>query len=251
MSMSRENGGQDLDVAALQHYQQTIPSLKASLHSEADLASNGVFLTHFVLLLYEIAASEPREYSLWSEHMSQLLKIVLLRRKIFTEEPFEFLIWWIATIDIHGVLAGIGSGKFVETAIQQNLLSSHTDLIHYASRSKQGPAHDGPFPSPLAFHRRLCILAAEIGLLGRDLRAEAPANPQYHKTQNIHRRQQRIGVLQDTLRQTWQMQHASSIMEDYNNSCVPVAQRGIFEHVRARIICSSCIVSFQIAIVLT
>lgn len=59
LSMSYKNGIANLD--ALQHYQQALPSLKASLRSEQDLTSDGVFLTHFILLLYEIAAGEPRK----------------------------------------------------------------------------------------------------------------------------------------------------------------------------------------------
>lgn len=52
LSMSYNNGVPNLD--ALQHYQQALPSLQSSLRTEQDLTSDGVFLTHFILLLYEV-----------------------------------------------------------------------------------------------------------------------------------------------------------------------------------------------------
>lgn len=109
------------NLDALQHYQQALPSLQASLRGEQDLASNGVFLTHFILLLYEIAAGEPRGLSLWSQHISQLLRIILLRRKLYGLEPYEFIVWWVASIDTHVVLSGMGNGTFVETMLHHDV----------------------------------------------------------------------------------------------------------------------------------
>ena len=42
------------NVLALQYYQKALSPLQNNLRSEQDLASNGAFLTHFVLLLYEV-----------------------------------------------------------------------------------------------------------------------------------------------------------------------------------------------------
>lgn len=39
---------------ALQHYQQALPALQINLRSEDDLYSDGGFLTHFMLLVYEV-----------------------------------------------------------------------------------------------------------------------------------------------------------------------------------------------------
>ena len=55
LSMSYQSGLANLD--ALQHYQQALPSLQSSLRTEQDLTSDGVFLTHFILLLYEVRMS--------------------------------------------------------------------------------------------------------------------------------------------------------------------------------------------------
>jgi hypothetical protein len=53
-SLSRQEGTQSLE--ALQHYQQAFPSLQTALRSNDDLCSDGLFLTHFLLLVYEVRA---------------------------------------------------------------------------------------------------------------------------------------------------------------------------------------------------
>ena len=52
LSMAHNQGLQDLN--ALQHYSKALPSLQNSLRSPHDLSSDGVLLTHFLLLLYEV-----------------------------------------------------------------------------------------------------------------------------------------------------------------------------------------------------
>lgn len=52
LSLAHQDGGQNID--ALQHYQQAFPSLQTCLRSNQDLSSDGLFLTHFLLLVYEV-----------------------------------------------------------------------------------------------------------------------------------------------------------------------------------------------------
>jgi hypothetical protein len=51
-SMSTQDGKERLD--ALQHYQKALPLLQNTLKSTDDLSSDGAFLTHFLLLIYEV-----------------------------------------------------------------------------------------------------------------------------------------------------------------------------------------------------
>ena len=53
-ALSLANSDSSFNVEALQHYQQALGPLQNSLRNEQDLASNGAFLTHLVLLLYEV-----------------------------------------------------------------------------------------------------------------------------------------------------------------------------------------------------
>lgn len=55
--MFQRDGRERLD--SLQHYSQTLPELQNSLKSEEDLASDGAFLTHFLMLVYEVCMFIP------------------------------------------------------------------------------------------------------------------------------------------------------------------------------------------------
>ena len=52
LALFQQDGKERLD--SLQHYSETLPELQTSLKSEEDLASDGAFLTHFLLLIYEV-----------------------------------------------------------------------------------------------------------------------------------------------------------------------------------------------------
>jgi hypothetical protein len=53
LSLSSQDENERLD--ALQHYQQALPALQNSLRRPQDLFSDGAFLTHFLLLVYEVS----------------------------------------------------------------------------------------------------------------------------------------------------------------------------------------------------
>ena len=221
-------------VEALCHYQQALPLLQASLHTEEDLASDGVFLTHFILLLYEIAAGEARGLSLWNQHISQLQRITLLRKHMYGNEPYTFIVWWVTSIDTHVVLSGMGDGSFCETMLRQNLLPTGIESeTRYSPFSNELVPDLGALPSSLAFHRRIKVVAAELGLLTRDLREESrQLTPNQPSLVTIRHWQGRISTLQDTLRRAWNVQMPASVASGYCNQLLPVGARGIFEHVR-------------------
>lgn len=54
LAMSSVTGTARLE--SLQQYSQILPELRTSLESEEDLASDGAFLTHFLMLVYEVGA---------------------------------------------------------------------------------------------------------------------------------------------------------------------------------------------------
>jgi hypothetical protein len=57
LSLARQDASERLD--ALQHYQQALPALQSSLRSPEDICSDGAFLTHFLLLVYEVRQLNP------------------------------------------------------------------------------------------------------------------------------------------------------------------------------------------------
>lgn len=55
LALAHREGNERLD--ALQHYQKALPALQSNLRSAGDLSSDGAFLTHFLLLVYEVSPS--------------------------------------------------------------------------------------------------------------------------------------------------------------------------------------------------
>ena len=158
---------------------------------------------------------------------------------MYGHEPYSFIVWWVASIDTHVVLSGMGNGEFIETMLRNNLLPSgmdpqnpyHTYDFSFPSYGLASPSGHEALPSALAFHRRISILAAELGLLARDIRAEETQNPGDRSHAVMQSRHERIEVLQDTLRRTWNVQMPVSVANGYCNQVLPVGARGIFEHV--------------------
>ena len=158
---------------------------------------------------------------------------------MYGHEPYSFIVWWVASIDTHVVLSGMGNGDFIETMLRNNMLPSgldpqnpyHTYDFRSPSYGLASPSGHEALPSALAFHRRISILAAELGLLARDIRAEEKRNPGDRSRAVMQSRYERIGVLQDTLRRTWNVQMPVSVTNGYCNQVLPVGARGIFEHV--------------------
>ena len=160
---------------------------------------------------------------------------------MYGHEPYSFIIWWVASIDTHVVLSGMGHGEFVETMLRNNMLASdmdpqnpyHTHDYHSPSCELASPNGHEALPSALAFHRRITILAAELGLLARDLREDEKQNPSDSRSHAvIQSRHERIDALQDTLRRTWNVQMPVSVANGYCNQVLPIGARGVFEHVR-------------------
>lgn len=107
--MARNYGGPSAE--ALEHYQLILSLLKDAVKTAEDSYSDGIFLCHFLLLIYEvninksahvaeihfantykIVGSDHAGSSMFQHHMDQLLKIVVLRRHSERPETFEFIV---------------------------------------------------------------------------------------------------------------------------------------------------------------
>jgi hypothetical protein len=82
---------------SLEHYQQVIPALQTIVQSSQDSFSDGALFTHFILLLYEITAALHGGSNMAQHHGNQLLRIIRLRRQANNVEPFEFIVWTVAS----------------------------------------------------------------------------------------------------------------------------------------------------------
>lgn len=233
-SMAHSQGVQGLN--ALQHYSKALPLLHDSLRTHEDLSSDGALLTHFLLLLYEIAAAQPRGSNLWSQHLHQLLRIISLRQKMYGREVHSHILWWVFAIDTHSILSGSGQGDFAQSMLRSDQFLPSTGYFTIGSTKNPGQESldSRQAPSVLDFHRAILIMAARLGILARDLRQ---SDPRSSNRQELHvyviEREQQVMHLRDDLRRTWDTHSPAFKAMGYSNDSVPIEARGIFEHTYA------------------
>lgn len=171
LSLSHSGTGQNVD--ALQYYQQAFPSLQVSLRNSDDLVSDGLFLTHFLLLIYEVAAAEPHGSNLWSHHISRLLHIAYLRRTKFGREPHPFIIWWICHIDLYALLSGAGTGEFLRGIMDNHMLPGSECLLYPPTREGYSVIYSDEhesLPVMMRLYADTFRLAVQLGFLAVQLR---------------------------------------------------------------------------------
>ncbi|KAL2064833.1 hypothetical protein VTL71DRAFT_3973 [Oculimacula yallundae] len=171
LSIAHQKGSHN--AHALEHYQQVIPALQVTVQSSQDSYSDGAFLTHLILLLYEIAA---RESNMWQHHCDQLLRIISMRRQVQTVDEFDFVIWIVYCIDAYACLSACGSGTVVEVILKQNMLPSPERCLLPAVAGQPQiiyPEEQAYFPALININQEIILIALQVGRLGRALRAEA------------------------------------------------------------------------------
>lgn len=178
LSLSHSGTGQNVD--ALQYYQQAFPSLQISLRNNDDLVSDGLFLTHFLLLIYEVAAAEPHGSNLWSHHISRLLHIAFLRRNKYGQEPHPFILWWICHIDLYALLSGAGTGEFVRAIIDHQMLPGSDCLLYPSATEGYSVIYAGEhesLPTIMRLYADTFKLTAQLGFLATQLRQDKQSLP--------------------------------------------------------------------------
>lgn len=221
LAMFQHDGKEKLD--SLQYYSQTLPELQSSLRSEEDLASDGAFLTHFLMLLYEvkfsilhgslahfsqIATADAEHPNIWVHHISTLLKITLLRQRIFGVERFPYIIWWICGIDLDALLSGMGPGEYVEYMMSNDLVpppSYHLYPLGDDGSSVVYPEERESLPMALQLDYEVTLHAIRLGLLANDFTNDTSyqAADQRQMSMILRIRQSRVSEIQEGLRQLW------------------------------------------------
>ncbi|OAL70155.1 hypothetical protein A7D00_5685 [Trichophyton violaceum] len=174
LSLSRQDPSKSID--SLQHYQKTLPFLQTSMRSHQDLSSDGVFLTHFLLLIYEIAAAEPGGSNLWSHHIQRLIRICYMRGAILQKEPFPFVVWWICWIDLYALFSGAGTGDFVRNLLAHDMIPAALSQLYPIGEDGKSiifPGEEHTLPVMLRLNRDTFILAIRLGILAADCRRDA------------------------------------------------------------------------------
>ncbi|KAJ5224132.1 transcriptional regulator family: Fungal Specific TF [Penicillium chermesinum] len=202
-ALSLAHSGTGHNVDALQYYQQAFPSLQNSIRNDDDLVSDGLFLTHFLLLIYEVAAAEPHGSNLWSHHISRLLHISFLRKAHFGREPHPFIIWWVCHIDLYALFSGAGNGEFVRSIMDNQMLPGYECLCYPSNAegfSVIYPKEADSLPVMMHLYAETFKLAAQLGFLGAQLRQERRSM----SYADFNQRSKEIGDLRQAFSRLWE-----------------------------------------------
>ncbi|KAB8302001.1 hypothetical protein EYC80_005454 [Monilinia laxa] len=172
LSLSRFESNSFADV--LERYHRVIPALQHAAKTPEDAYSDGALFTHYLLLLFEVAATGHRKSNMWEHHSAQILRILQLRRQSFGEEPCDFISVWVTYIDMYALLTTTGTGAFSKSVIEQKMLpppekpldNSKLNMVFLPEAFRQ-------MPLLLRINRELTLMALEMAQIGRELRVEA------------------------------------------------------------------------------
>ena len=244
LSLSHSGTGHNVD--ALQFYQQAFPSLQVSLKNNDDLVSDGLFLTHFLLLIYEvrnpghnfsvhisklhpqIAAAEPHGSNLWSHHISRLLHIAFLRRAKYGHEPHPFILWWVCHIDLYALFSGAGTGEFVRAVIDHQMLPGSESLLYPSAPEGYSVIYSDEhesLPVIMRLYHDTFRLAAQLGFLATSLRHDRRNLP----FAEFDKRSQELSDLRQAFGRLWESPDVAFLHQHQDN--LPRRSREIMQQV--------------------
>ncbi|RAL08678.1 uncharacterized protein BO97DRAFT_437458 [Aspergillus homomorphus CBS 101889] len=225
LSLARQGNHHNFDPSHYHH--QTISTLHNRIQSHEHLVSDGSFLSHFLLLVYEVVTSHVASPSLWSHHVSQLLHISLLRQSFPRAEPFPFVIWWTCNVDLYALLSGAGTGEYVRAVLDHQLPLDLKSLFHPLGHN--GPSllyaeYDG-IPTLSRLYYDTFILAIRLGLLSVELRK---AKAHFFDSQ-VHSRQQELEHIRDDLARLWDHHEIQYIIQ--NQASLPRRSHDLLQQI--------------------
>ncbi|KAK5132563.1 hypothetical protein LTR08_008880 [Meristemomyces frigidus] len=172
--------GQQSLEQALQHYHRALSTVTTATTPD-DLISDGVFLRHFLLFVYDTCVPTDTgsgDDEMWAQHLNHLRQIAVQRHDRLATEPYGYIMWSICELDMYACLLGNGSCEFFRTIVQLSMLPP---LEHQLPRV--GFAAAGPFspdemrimPTLLHLNQGVLIHTAKLAQVAQQYRAEHAA----------------------------------------------------------------------------
>ncbi|PLB36327.1 uncharacterized protein BDW47DRAFT_108790 [Aspergillus candidus] len=218
LSLYRQGVDQHTDPSL--YCQQAVSSLQASMSEDKILLSDGPFLAHFLILVFETAAAKSSDLIISQHHISRILRLALLRRCTFGSERFSSIVWWVCHIDLYSLLSGAGTGEFVQAAIGNGLLSCSEHSHVFDESDMYG--FQGVLPHLYQEH---LALAVQLGLSAAELRRLRSLSPSPHVGQRL----QEMEELRQALRQLWNSPEALDLV--HNQAALPKRLREMFHQI--------------------
>lgn len=169
-SLNLAYGRESTLEVAIEHYHSALSAGTA----QDDILSDGGFLRHFLLLVYDICMPTSDDSNMWAEHLGHLKRIALARHQQLGREPRGYIVWRVCELDTYACLMGSGFCDFVRHVLQNNMLPPLEQQIPIVNPAAPYAANEAPvFPAILALRRNVTIYTAKLAQLAQSLRAES------------------------------------------------------------------------------
>ncbi|GKZ35312.1 hypothetical protein AbraIFM66950_005907 [Aspergillus brasiliensis] len=215
LSLIRQGGGHHIDASY--HYDRVAALSHGSLCNE-DLLSDALYLTHFLMLVYEVVAADPSGSNLWSHHVSRLLHLALLRQSIPGAERFPCIAWWVCHVDLYALFSGAGTGEFVRAVLDNQLLLDLQSLCYPVGPSDSDYPHsDHNLPLIMRLYYDTFILAIRMGLLAVETRGTKGS----YLHDYLGPQQQELSEVRDVLIRLWGHQEVGYLYQNQASLSLP------------------------------
>jgi hypothetical protein len=118
--------GQATLEEAIEHYDRAL-SAQSPTPSNSDMLSDGVFLRHYLLFIYDISMTVDASNAgagMWADHLKHLVHLTQNRVAHFGKEPHAFVMWSICSFDAYACLMGNGDCEYFRTILEDHILPS-------------------------------------------------------------------------------------------------------------------------------
>ncbi|KAK5110806.1 hypothetical protein LTR62_005517 [Meristemomyces frigidus] len=230
-ALNLSNTGRFSLEAAHQHYQHAL-SATATPTTADDLLSDGVFLRHLLLLIYDVCVPMDTDQAMWAQHLVHLRTKAVQRHQRLGREPHGYLLWLICELDMYACLLGNGTCEFVQTMLHHNMLPTLDQQIPSSGT-------DGPYlptethilPPIQQLNEGVLLHTVKLAQLAHACRTEASQLP--HPTpESTTRWQTAVSRLQSELVTFWTQTYPPFLGPDSSEAGrhLPPRPRHVFEH---------------------
>lgn len=179
-------------------------------------------------LTCQIVAAEDTHFR---QHLSTLLQISGLRRSIYGNERYPFIIWWLSVMNLEAIFSGASAGEYVGVLMKNDMIpppSYHLYPLGVDGSSVVYGNELDSLPMILQLDYEVSMLAVQLAILSREFRERGDGRLRHRM----------VYELQEGLRKVWATPAAMLLSQ--NIDLLPLRPKRLFEH--AQTLYRACII---------
>jgi hypothetical protein len=153
------------------------------------MLSDGVFLRHYLLFIYDISMTVDASNAgagMWADHLKHLVRLTQNRVAHFGKEPHAFVMWSICSFDAYACLMGNGDCEYFRTMLEDKILPPLGSAMSLTTSPRRTPPTTTTaiwpneaqvFAVIMNLIRGVLVHTSKIAQVAQKFRAEAADRP--------------------------------------------------------------------------